>query len=169
MIKESLQFQVDDEAAGQRPYEFLIARLEWLSRLRIAALLEEGACALNGTTAHAGKQVSTGDILSLVVEDGAPGAMTPEYLKLDICHEDADLLVLVKPAGMLVHPTRGVKSGTLANALAYHLNRGMLEAGLAGSTESQNAASHVAELKSRRSDSPPVVRPGIVHRLARAT
>lgn len=169
MIKESLQFQVDDEAAGQRLDEFLAARLGWLSRLRIAALLEEGACALNGTAAHAGRQVSVGGIVSLCFEDGAPGAMTPEYFKLDICHEDDDLLVVVKPAGMLVHPTRGVKSGTLANALAYHLNLGMLEAGVAGSAESKNAESHIADLKSRHSGSPSVVRPGIVHRLDRAT
>jgi 23S rRNA pseudouridine1911/1915/1917 synthase len=169
MTKESLQFQVDDEAAGQRLDEFLAARVGWLSRLRIAALLDGGACRLNGSAAHAGRQVRAGDHVEFVFEDGAPGAMTPEYFKLEICYEDDDLLVVAKPAGMLVHPTRGVKSGTLSNALAYHLNREIIEAGDAGLTESKSAASHLSNLKSRLSDSPPVVRPGIVHRLDRAT
>jgi 23S rRNA pseudouridine1911/1915/1917 synthase len=169
MTKESLQVQIDDKAAGQRLDEFLAARLGWLSRLRIAALLDEGACTLNGTTAQAGRQLCVGDIVSLVFEDGAPGAMTPERFKLEICYEDEDLLVVVKPAGMLVHPTRGVKSGTLANALAYHLNKETLEAIDGGLAESNNAAAHVADFKAHPSNSLAVVRPGIVHRLDRAT
>ncbi|MDX6693081.1 MAG: rRNA synthase [Blastocatellia bacterium] len=141
-MKESLQFQIEPETAGQRLDEFLAARLGWLSRLRIAHLLDEGACFVNRMEARAGQQVRVGDRVEISLDESAPGAMTPEQLPLEIIYEDEDLLVLVKPAGMLTHPTRGVKSGTLANALAYHLNREATEE---------------------------VVRPGIVHRLDRAT
>ncbi|MCA1613694.1 MAG: RluA family pseudouridine synthase [Acidobacteria bacterium] len=88
-----------------------------------------------------------GDRVGLTVEDdAAPGAMTPEPMPLDIIHEDAHLLVVVKPAGVLVHPTRGVKGGTLANGLAHHLN-------------ASRGADELAAF----------VRPGIVHRLDRET
>jgi 23S rRNA pseudouridine1911/1915/1917 synthase len=175
-MKESLQFQIENEAAGQRLDEFLAARLGWLSRLRIATLLAQGACTLNGGAAHAGQQVRRGDIVLLMFEEGSPGAMTPENLKLEISYEDDDLLVVVKPAGMLVHPTRGVKSGTLANALAYYLNREMIEANDAGAIELKSAEAHPSnvqahgsDVQSRLSHSQPVVRPGMVHRLDRAT
>ncbi|MEJ7711211.1 MAG: RluA family pseudouridine synthase [Pyrinomonadaceae bacterium] len=68
-------------------------------------------------------------------------------MPLAIIHEDDDLLVVVKAQGMLVHPTRGVKSGTLLNALVYHLNRDLI----------QRANFEVA------------LRPGLVHRLDKAT
>jgi 23S rRNA pseudouridine1911/1915/1917 synthase len=152
-MKESLQFQIEPETAGQRLDEFLAARLGWLSRLRIARLLEEGACSVNSVSGRAGQQTRIGDTVEITLDESAPGAMTPEALPLAIVYEDESLLVLVKPAGMLVHPTRGVKSGTLANALAYYLNRESTEAHLNG--ELTEAAA--------------VVRPGLVHRLDRAT
>lgn len=141
-MKETVQFQIEMTAARQRLDEFLWARLGQLSRLRIARLLAEGACSVNDEAGRAGQQVKSGDIVEVMLDEFSPSAMTPEELPLEISYEDDDLLVLVKPAGMLVHPTRNVKSGTLANALAYHLNK-----------------ESTAE----------VVRPGIVHRLDRAT
>jgi 23S rRNA pseudouridine1911/1915/1917 synthase len=107
--------------------------------------------------------------------------MTPEPLELETKYEDDDLLVVVKPAGMLVHPTRGVKSGTLANALAYHLNRSLIEEKDARRDELQNGQpvefeapvpdveSPYRNLKSKVAKMGEVVRPGIVHRLDRAT
>jgi 23S rRNA pseudouridine1911/1915/1917 synthase len=150
-MKESLQFQIEPETTGQRLDEFLAARLGQLSRLRIANLLADGACTINTSVAHAGHKIRCGDIVEIALDDEAPSAMTPEQHQLEIIYEDDDLLVLVKPAGMLVHPTRGVKSGTLANALTYHLNRELMNEGEA------NAQRFI------------VVRPGIVHRLDRAT
>lgn len=140
-MKETLQFRVE-AAAGQRLDEFLWARLGQLSRLRIAHLLAQGACSVNDEAGRAGQKTKAGDIVEFTLDEVSPSAMTPEPLPLHIVYEDDDLLVLVKPAGMLVHPTRGVKSGTLLNALAYHLNRDAPEE---------------------------VVRPGLVHRLDRAT
>jgi 23S rRNA pseudouridine1911/1915/1917 synthase len=99
--------------------------------------------------------------------------MSPEPIPLEIIHEDEHLMVIVKPAGMLVHPTMSAKSGTLANALTYHLNRPMIEEGTwnienlaRGPDESTNLhfSPKCSILNSQR-----VIRPGIVHRLDRAT
>lgn len=162
LMKDSLQFQVEREAVGQRLDAFLAARLGQLSRLRIASLLAQGACAVNGLDGRAGLQVKLGDVVEIELDENAPGAMTPERLPLDICYEDEHLLVLIKPAGMLVHPTRGVKSGTLANALTYHLNREAIEQ--RDATLAKDAAANA-----QTTDTSPVVRPGIVHRLDYAT
>jgi 23S rRNA pseudouridine1911/1915/1917 synthase len=84
--------------------------------------------------------------------------MTPEPAPLEIVHEDEHLVVVVKPAGVLVHPTLGVKRGTLANALAYHLNRTLLD-------EGGGALNRHSETGTPRA----FVRPGLVHRLDRDT
>jgi 23S rRNA pseudouridine1911/1915/1917 synthase len=140
-MSQPLRFVVEESSAGSRLDDFLAARLATLSRMRIAALVARGECSVNGAAAQAGRRLSAGDSVELPRPEEGPNAMTPEPLPLEILHEDEHLLVVVKPAGMLVHPTRGVKGGTLANALSYHLNR----------------------------NSPAVVRPGLVHRLDRAT
>ena len=175
-MKEPLQFRVEREAAGRRLDEFLAGRLGQLSRLRIAGLLSEGACRLNERAARAGERVAFGDAVEILLDEQAPGAMTPEPVPLEIKYEDEHLLVVVKPAGMLVHPTRGVKRGTLANALAYHLNRELIEAAAAadigierGETVSSDSQSRALNLKSHAADWQEMVRPGIVHRLDRAT
>lgn len=179
-MKESLRFQIERATAGQRLDEFLAARLGQLSRLRIASLLNQGACQVNERKAHAGQQVASGDVVEIVLDERAPGAMTPEPLPLEIIYEDEHLLVVVKPAGMLVHPTRGVKSGTLSNALAYHLNRELIEESSADAFESigrapgfepdfSDSQSRSLSLKFDESNVRAVVRPGIVHRLDRAT
>ena len=141
-MSEKFQFRAEEDEAGARLDQFLAARLPNLSRMRIASLVAAGACAVNGAAAHAGFKLRGGDAVEITFDESAAGgAMTPEPIPLAILHEDADLLVVDKPAGMLVHPTRSVKSGTLANALTYHLNR----------------------------DSHTLVRPGLPHRLDRAT
>jgi 23S rRNA pseudouridine1911/1915/1917 synthase len=162
---ESLHFQIEPEAAGQRLDEFLAARVGQLSRLRIARLLAEGACTVNARAARAGQQVRSGDIVEFVLDESAPGAMTPEALRLEIVYEDEHLLVVVKPAGMLVHPTRGVKTGTLANALTYHLNRSRIaDCGLRNVETSELSSNPQSA-----TCNPQLVRPGIVHRLDCAT
>ena len=140
----------------QRLDVFLASRLGWLSRMRIASLLNQGACTVNERAAHAGHQVRHGDQVKIALLEGSPTAMHPEPVPLEIVYEDDHLLVVVKPAGMIVHPTLGVKTGTLANALAYHLNRMRIE-------------QQALELLNPQSKNPQWVRPGIVHRLDRAT
>ena len=140
-MTQSLQFRVDESSAGQRLDEFLAARLVHLSRMRIVGLVERGGCAVNGEAARAGQRLSAGDLVEAAVSDETPNAMTPEALPLEVVFEDEHIVVVVKRAGVLVHPSLGVKTGTLLNALAYHLNR----------------------------DSQSLVRPGLVHRLDRDT
>lgn len=154
----SYQFRIEQPDARLRLDEFLASRLGSLSRMRIANLIEAGACIVNGAVGRAGYRIVAGDDIELSFDEGAPTSMFPEPIPLDVVHEDDHLIVVVKPAGMLVHPTMSVKSGTLANALAYHLNRSRIEDG--GS---------MIDPRSSILDSPVVTRPGLVHRLDRAT
>jgi len=144
MIRQ-LQFIVTAEEARQRLDYVLASRVGELSRIRIANLLAAGACQVNQETQRAGYHVITGDQVEFRFDDAdAPTAMTAENIPLDILYEDDEIIVVNKPSGMLVHPTRNSKSGTLLNALTYHLNEGRLPDGA-------------------------VVRPGLIHRLDRAT
>lgn len=145
---ETLRFEVGPEGERQRLDEFLASRVGWLSRLRIAKRIAAGACLVNGEAGNSGRRLRRGDVVLFTPGKWIPNATTPEPVPLDVAHEDEDLLVVIKPAGMLVHPTRNVKTGTLANALAFHLN--------------QRAATTGEEAFKP-------VRPGLVHRLDRAT
>jgi 23S rRNA pseudouridine1911/1915/1917 synthase len=158
-------FVVGAESAGRRLDDFLAARMHRLSRMRIAGLVAAGACAVNGAAAHAGRKLSTGDVVQMTAGDDVPNAMTPEPLPLDVVYEDAHLLVVNKPAGLLAHPTRGVKSGTLANALVHHLNRELLES-VPDETNLDTDAELIAHPATHFTS---FVRPGLVHRLDRAT
>lgn len=149
----SFDFQIADEGAGQRLDEFLALQLGGLSKIRIARLVAEGCCRINERRAEAGMRLKQGDFVRIDVPEGSPTAMMPEAIPLDISYEDEELVVVVKPAGMLVHPTIGVKAGTLANALAYHFNRGSYRPSTGGFGVAASS----------------LVRPGIVHRLDRET
>ncbi|HEV8483424.1 MAG TPA: RluA family pseudouridine synthase [Blastocatellia bacterium] len=155
-------FRITPEESGRRLDAFLASRLGSLSRMRLADLLEKGACLVNQTAAAAGYHVASGDLIEVTFDHSTPTAMSPEPIDLEIIHEDPHLLVVMKPAGMLVHPTRGVKTGTLANALAWHLNRSHLES---GGRPIDPQDDHFSNLL----DAPSVIRPGLVHRLDRAT
>lgn len=146
----SFDFRITDDGVGQRLDEFLASQLGGLSKIRIARLIAEGCCLINELRAEAGMRLKMGDSVEIEVPDGSPTAMNPEEIPLDIIYEDEELVVVVKPEGMLVHPTISVKAGTLANALAYHFNR-----------ERYTGEPFLA--------APALVRPGIAHRLDRDT
>ncbi|MFL6282165.1 MAG: RluA family pseudouridine synthase [Pyrinomonadaceae bacterium] len=150
MTETKRQFQVGEESEWQRLDDFLAERVATLSRMHIAALLARGACAVNGIEARAGQRLRAGDAVEVCDACEVENSMTPERAPLEIVHEDEQIVVVVKPAGQLVHPTRGVKRGTLANALAYHLNRFQIDEG--GALINQQ-----------------FIRPGLVHRLDRDT
>ena len=154
-MTKTLQFCVADDGAGRRLDEFLAERVVSLSRMHIAGLLARGACSVNGETTHAGRRLRAGDSVEVESAGVVSNSMTPEPAPLEVVHEDEHLIVVVKPAGVLVHPTLGVKRGTLANALAYHLNRVMIDEGRADGNVS--------------SVPPSFIRPGLVHRLDRDT
>lgn len=136
--------------------------------MHIASLLARGECAVNGAAASAGLRLRAGDAVEMSGGgDEVANSMTPERAPLEVVHEDEHIVVVVKPSGQLVHPTRGVKLGTLANALAYHLNRLRIEGGSPTASEGVTSLSDDDIPRGRASAS--FVRPGLVHRLDRDT
>jgi 23S rRNA pseudouridine1911/1915/1917 synthase len=156
-MNQSFQFHITEEDAGCRLDEFLASRFGSLSRMRIANLVSAGACTINRSAAQRGWRVAAGDLVEIAFDEGPTTAMEPDIIPLEILYEDEHLIVVVKPAGMLVHPTVSVKRGTLVNALAYHLNRGFYN--------NQHSAIRTPALGEQNW----LVRPGLVHRLDRAT
>jgi 23S rRNA pseudouridine1911/1915/1917 synthase len=180
-MKQATQFSVGERAAGRRLDEFLADRLFRLSRMHIASMLARGTCAVNGEAANAGRRLLTGDVVDVEPSGEVSNSMTPEPVPLEVVYEDEHIVVVVKPSGMLVHPTLGVKRGTLANALAYHLNRTRIEDD--GLTNDENhglisdendglrndESSAVSNPQSEACELQSFVRPGLVHRLDRDT
>ncbi len=136
-----LDVQPDD--AGTRLDRFLAAHLGDRTRSQIQRLIREGQVALDRTAARAGIAVRAGDVVRVDIPAPAPATPRPEALPLEVAHDDADLVVVNKPAGMVVHPAAGHADGTLVNALLHHVHD---LSGIGGE-----------------------LRPGIVHRLDRGT
>lgn len=138
-----MRFLVKEAEAGERLDRILAVHAPTVSRMRLRQALDEGQVQVDGVVQPAGFRVPAGAAVSLELDSLGATAMTPEPLPLILYDEDEELLVVEKPAGMVVHPTGGHRSGTLVNALAYHLN-------VAGQAD-------------------PPIRPGLAHRLDRAT
>jgi 23S rRNA pseudouridine1911/1915/1917 synthase len=137
-------FTVTEHHAGMRLDRYIAAVSATVSRTRAQALIDDGGVTVNGRAAKASYPVEAGDVVRL------PGNATPpnasalplaEDIPLRIAYEDAFLLVVDKPAGMVVHPAPGHSGGTLVNALLGHTHLGGADA----------------------------TRPGIVHRLDKDT
>ncbi len=111
---------VPPEGAGKRLDAWLGAQETDLSRSRIQDLIRSGHILLNGRSAKPSQKLSPG--LEIRIDPPAPvdTRLLPEAIPLDILYEDADLVVLNKPAGLVVHPAAGHASGTLVNALLAH-------------------------------------------------
>lgn len=136
-------FQVTDEFDGQRLDRFLVAVLPDHSRSQIQRLIADGQVRLDKREPKANLQMRAGEQVTVDVPDPAPTSAEPEAIPLEILYEDADLAVINKPSGMVVHPGAGHASGTLVNALLHHVDD---LSGIGGE-----------------------LRPGIVHRLDRGT
>jgi 23S rRNA pseudouridine1911/1915/1917 synthase len=146
---ETFRFVVAEGAGGQRLDRFLAERPELveahLSRSRIKALIEEGRVALRGAPARdPAKKIAEGDTVALEVPPPAPAEPQAEDIALDVVYEDEHLIVIDKPAGLVVHPASGHESGTLVNALIAHCGESL--SGVGG-----------------------VKKPGIVHRIDKDT
>lgn len=141
-----LRLAVASGDAGERLDRFLAGQLPDLSRTRIQSLVDHGRVTLNGAPGKRSYRVEEGD--SVVIEIPAPSAAAaqPERIPLAILYQDDDVAVVNKPAGMIVHPGAGAKSGTIVNALLH-------EFGARGELSSVGGE----------------LRPGIVHRLDRET
>lgn len=141
---EQREFAVEAEDAGQRIDRFLAGEDTGLSRSALQNLIAEGHVLANGRPAAKNRKLKAGDTILVEIPDAAPIAAVPQDIPLDIVYEDADLLVVNKPKGMVVHPAPGNPDGTLVNALLYHCGESL--SGING-----------------------VIRPGIVHRIDKDT
>jgi 23S rRNA pseudouridine1911/1915/1917 synthase len=90
-------------------------------------LVKNAHCEVNGRHENIGYKLRPNDVVEISVDTTRETAMRPENVAVDIIFEDDHLIVVNKPAGTLVHPTHRDKSGTLLNALAYHLNKSRIE------------------------------------------
>jgi len=141
----------DESASGERLDRALAAALPALTRSRVKALIESRRVALAGplnepgrTVEEPSRKVKTGESFIIDIPEPEPAEPLAQAMALDILYEDSDLLVLNKPAGMVVHPAPGNPDNTLVNALLAHCGDSL--SGIGG-----------------------VRRPGIVHRLDKNT
>src|SRR4051794_6398126 len=104
-------------AAGQRLDRFLMARLPDQSRSALQRLIEAGEVRVNGAASKPGYHLRPGDNVGWRLPPPSLPTLEPEPIPLDVVFEDADLLVINKPKGMVVHPAPGNWTGTLVNAL----------------------------------------------------
>ena len=119
---EHFALTVDKGQTMLRIDKFLTNRMEGCSRNRIQAAADNGSILVNGTPVKASYKVKPLDRISIVMPyPRRETEIIPENIPLDIPYEDDDLLIVNKPAGMVVHPGHGNWSGTLVNALAWHL------------------------------------------------
>ncbi len=111
---------VDSDLAGQR-LDVAVARLEpALSRAQVQRLIEQGEISVPGAVAKPAHKLRLGERICGRVPEPVPTELAAQAIELDIVYEDADLVVIDKPAGMVVHPAAGHASGTLVNALLHH-------------------------------------------------
>jgi 23S rRNA pseudouridine1911/1915/1917 synthase len=144
-MDERTIIEADEDAGGERVDRWLAGRLAPMTRNRVKALIEGGALSVDGSPlTDPSRKLKGGERLSLLVPPPEDPAPKPEDIPLDVLHEDAHLIVLDKPAGLVVHPAAGNWTGTLVNALLHHCAGSL--SGIGG-----------------------VARPGIVHRLDKET
>ena len=134
---------VASEDAGIRLDTYLASQVEGWSRARLQHLIADEEVLVNGKPAKASYKVHPNDEIELELVAPTSTQFTPENIPLEIVYEDDALIVINKPAGLVVHPAAGISSGTLANALAFHFDQLSQQAG--------------------------AIRPGIVHRIDKDT
>lgn len=131
------------DVSGERLDVFLARQIENLSRSHVQRLLAKGQIAVDGRVCKANYKLRLGERIICMLPPAGEALVLPEDLPLDVLYEDADIIVVNKARGMVVHPAAGVDTGTLVNALLFHCQD---LSGING-----------------------VLRPGIVHRLDKDT
>ena len=145
MSDQILNVSASAEDSGTRLDAFIGYNTDELSRSYAVKLIESGRVSVNGETVTSKKRaVSEGDTVSIYLPEPEPLEITAEDIPLEIVYEDDAVAVINKPRGMVVHPGPGNQSGTLVNAIMYHMG---------DSLSSING----------------VIRPGIVHRIDKDT
>lgn len=137
-----LRFVIDEADADHR-VDVVLAAVAGITRSQARRWIDGDRVRLNAAACRSSQSVRAGDILETSPPEATPSSLGPEAIPLCVVYEDSDIIVIDKPAGMVVHPAPGHATGTLVNALLHHC--GDL-AGIGG-----------------------VMRPGIVHRLDRGT
>ncbi|MCC6329974.1 MAG: RluA family pseudouridine synthase [Acidobacteria bacterium] len=103
--------------------EMLFDRFRLLSKLYLREVIKSEKCEVNGRPENRGRRLRTNDFVEITLDPLRQNSMVPEDIRLEIVFEDADLIVINKPTGMLSHPSHREKTGTVLNALSHHLNR----------------------------------------------
>lgn len=142
-MAETRRLEADPAAEGERLDAWVADQLAGLSRSRTAQLIADGRVRLNGAAAKKSERLEVGDVVEVEIPDPEPSDVEAEAIPLEIVYEDGHLAVVNKPAGLVVHPAPGHRTGTMVNALLHHMDD---LSGIGG-----------------------VKRPGIVHRLDKDT
>lgn len=143
-FEDRIYITIEEEAAGRRMDAALAAMIPDMSRNFIQKLIEQGSVLVDGSACTKKQKAEAGAEVEMILPEPEVLDAGPEDIPLDIVYEDDDLLVVNKPAGMVVHPAPGNYSGTLVNALMFHCG---------GQLSAING----------------VIRPGIVHRIDKDT
>ncbi len=146
MLKR-FEFQVEKEFHKKRLDEFLFNTFDSLSKIYLRNVIKNKNCELNGYIANAGMRLKTNDFIEIEVDTDRETAMKPQPIEFEIVYEDREILVVNKPADLLVHPTHREKSGTLLNGLSYYLNK----------------------INNENKSKIEIIRPSLIHRLDRQT
>ena len=141
---EPILLRASEESKNQRLDAFLASSLDGLTRSQATRLIESGEVAVNGRAVSKSYKLAGGEGIAVTLPEPEPVEAVPQDIPLDVVYEDADVIVVNKPSGMVVHPAPGHPDGTLVNALLYHC---------AGTLSGIGGA----------------LRPGIVHRIDRDT
>ena len=142
-MNSTRQLLFPDDRPTERLDTFIAECLPDISRSQLKKLINSGQITLNGVTSKASNKLKGGELIQINLPPPEPIEALPEPIPLDVLYEDQDLIVINKPAGMVVHPAAGHPHGTLVNALLYHCQD---LAGIGGD-----------------------LRPGIVHRIDKDT
>ena len=141
---EPILLRASEESKNQRLDAFLASSLDGLTRSQATRLIESSEVAVNGRAVGKSYKLAGGEDIAVTLPEPEPVEAVPQDIPLDVVYEDADVIVVNKPSGMVVHPAPGHPDGTLVNALLYHC---------AGTLSGIGGA----------------LRPGIVHRIDRDT
>ena len=141
---EPILLRASEESKNQRLDAFLASSLDGLTRSQATRLIESGEVAVNGRAVSKSYKLAGGEDIAVTLPEPEPVEAVPQDIPLDVVYEDADVIVVNKPSGMVVHPAPGHPDGTLVNVLLYHC---------AGTLSGVGGA----------------LRPGIVHRIDRDT
>jgi 23S rRNA pseudouridine1911/1915/1917 synthase len=167
-MQKIFQFETGPADTKQRLDDFLFSKITIVSRIYTARRIREGFCLVNGETAPGGYKLQAGDKIQITLEISPDTEMKAEKMPLEILYEDEEIIVLNKPVGLLVHPSRYVRSGTLLNGLLYHLTADCEPriGGFSGVIATKITAEEQRSTNKRQKS---VIRIGLPHRLDRET